>query len=319
MELRHLRYFVTAAEELNISRASARLRISQPAVSRQIKDLEEELGVDLFFRDSVGLRLTPGGEVFLPQAKDILRRSREAVARLEPFRVPSQAPLVVGYITPALASLVTPALRKFDESHPDIRVDLLELSPIDQLAALREKKIDLAFIGNPCPNVAEEFTLVELSRTALAVVVSDHHHLALRKKIRLEELENENFIGFCDQAFPDRNHLLEGVCRQAGFVPRVEQTAQNLSAALALVASGKGVTLMTTEAEHLPHPQAVFVPLQSPTPALVSCLAHRRDDERRELRSLIQAVTKVKAHEPLAASWPTPVPRKVPVKTVSLS
>jgi DNA-binding transcriptional LysR family regulator len=318
MELRHLRYFVTAAEELNISRASARLRISQPAVSRQIKDLEEELGVDLFFRDSGGLRLTPGGEVFLPQAKDILRRSREAVARLEPFRAPSQAPLVVGYITPALASVVTPALRQFDQTHPEIRVDLRELSPADQLTALRERRIDLAFIGNPCPNVAEEFALVELSRMELAIVVSDHHHLALRKKIRLEELERENFIGFCEQTFPDRNHLLGELCRQAGFTPRVEQHAQTLSAALALVASGKGVTLMTTEAEHLPHPQAVFISLQSPAPALVSCMAHRRDDERRELKSFVEAAATLSSSPRLSANWPA-VPRKVPVKTLSVS
>ncbi len=89
MELRHLRYFVTAAEELNISRASSRLRISQPAVSRQIHDLEDELGVELFVRESGGLRLTPAGEAFLPQARDILRRSREAVDRLQAFRNPA--------------------------------------------------------------------------------------------------------------------------------------------------------------------------------------------------------------------------------------
>lgn len=317
MELRHLRYFVTAAEELNISRASARLRISQPAVSRQIKDLEEELGVDLFYRESVGLKLTPAGEIFFPQAKDVLRRSREAVARLEPFRAPSSAPLVVGYVSSSLASLVTPALRSFGESHPQIRIDLRELTPGDQLSALREKAIDLAFIGNPCPNVADEFAVVELSRTALAAVVSDHHQFALRKKLHLAELEQESFIGFCDQAFPDRNHLLEQACRQAGFAPRIEQYAQTLSAVLALVASGKGVTLMTTEAEHLPHPQAVFVPLQPPTPALVSSLAHRRDDERGELHAFIQAAVTSRPYESVAAAVPS-ISRRVPVKTVTI-
>jgi len=318
MELRHLRYFVTAAEELNISRASSRLRISQPAVSRQIKDLEEELGVELFIRDPAGLRLTPAGDVFLPQARDILRRSREAVARLESFRAPSKAPLVVGYISPALASVVTPALRVFGESHPDVRIDLLELSPKDQIPALREGKIDLAFIGNPCPNVAEEFRVVELQRTLLAAVLPDHHHLALRKKVKLAELESENFIGFCDETFPDRNHLIEQACEQAGFVPRFGQYANNLSAALALVASGKGVTLMTSEAEHLPHPQAVFIPLQPPVPAVVSSMALRRDDERGELKALAKAASGVVPCEPAEVTWQAAPTRKVPVKTVAV-
>src|SRR5687768_5482046 len=85
MELRHLRYFVTVAEELNVSRASARLRISQPAVSRQLRDLEEELGVELFLRGKAGLKLTPAGEAFLAHARDLLRRSGDAVKQMEVF------------------------------------------------------------------------------------------------------------------------------------------------------------------------------------------------------------------------------------------
>src|SRR6266481_3433085 len=107
MELRHLRYFVTVAEELNVSRASARLRISQPAVSRQLRDLEDELGVALFIREKPGLRLTPAGESFLAHARDVLRRSNEAATEMAAFRAPTKAKLTIGYITPALASLLT--------------------------------------------------------------------------------------------------------------------------------------------------------------------------------------------------------------------
>jgi LysR family transcriptional regulator, benzoate and cis,cis-muconate-responsive activator of ben and cat genes len=319
MELRHLRYFVTAAEELNVSRASVRLRISQPAVSRQIRDLEDELRVDLFARDHTGLRLTRAGEVFLPQAREILKRSDEAVARMEPFRVPSKEPLVVGYISSALASVVTPALRTFGQTHPETQIDLMELSPTDQLVALREKKIDLAFPGTPCPSVAEEFEVTELFRTALAAVVSDHHHLALRKKLRLVELKSETFIGFCEDAFPDRNHLLEAACQQAGFVPRIERHAKNISAAVALVASGKGVTLMTTEAEHLPHPQAVFIPLQAPTPALVTSMARRRDDEREDLRAFVETVAAVKPFDSVPITLPPAASARTSPKALALS
>lgn len=287
MELRHLRYFVMSAEELNISRAASRLRVSQPAVSRQIHDLEDELGVALFDRDPAGLKLTPAGENFLPHARDILRRTREAVDRIGAFRAASQVRLSVGYIALSLAGTLTPALRRFAERFPDVPVDLVELAPTEQTEALRDKKIDLALLGNPCPGVEDEFAVKQIASAPLAAVLPDHHLLALRKKIRVVELSEEKFIGFCEKTFPDRNHIIIEACRQAGFTPCIEQVATNPSAALALVASGKGVTLMPEEAEHLPHPQAVFIRLQSPSPAVISAIVWRRDDGRPELKGLI--------------------------------
>src|SRR5689334_5312075 len=117
MELRHLRYFVTVAEELNVSRASARLRISQPAVSRQLRDLEQELGVDLFERRNSKLKLTPAGEAFLAHARDLLRRSKDAANEMAAFRPHTKRTLTMGYIAPVLAT-VTPALRAFSQNNP---------------------------------------------------------------------------------------------------------------------------------------------------------------------------------------------------------
>src|SRR6185295_15808869 len=115
MELRHLRYFVTVAEELNISRASARLRISQPAVSRQLRDLEEELGVELFRREKHGLKLTPAGDAFLAHARDLLRRSGDAVKQMAAFNEQAKETLTVGYLAPVLSGMLTPALRSFSQ------------------------------------------------------------------------------------------------------------------------------------------------------------------------------------------------------------
>src|SRR6266700_337732 len=157
MELRHLRYFVTVAEELNVSRASARLRISQPAVSRQLRDLEEELRVELFRREKSGLKLTPAGETFLAHASDLLRRSGDAVKQMESFGKRAQEIVTVGYIAPVLASVLTPALRRFSQQHSDAEVALREMPPGEQPRALREGRIDLALIGNPCPEVEREF------------------------------------------------------------------------------------------------------------------------------------------------------------------
>src|SRR4029450_3480500 len=144
MELRHLRYFVTVAEELNISRASARLRISQPAVSRQLRALEEELRVALVIREKHGLKLTPAGQAFLAHARDLLRRSGDAVKQMAAFSKPIKETLTVGYISPVLSGILTPALRRFSQAHEETEVALRELTPGEQVKSLRAGRIDLA-------------------------------------------------------------------------------------------------------------------------------------------------------------------------------
>ena len=178
-DLNQLRCFVTVAEELNISRASARLRISQPAVSRQLRDLEEELRVELFRREKNGLKLTPAGNTFLAHARDLLRRSSDAVSKMAAFREPAKETLTVGYIAPVLSSVLTPALRSFSHTHPEAEVVLKELSPGEQITALRAGKIDLGLLGNSCPAIEGEFEVIVLERIPFQAVLPDNHLLAL--------------------------------------------------------------------------------------------------------------------------------------------
>jgi DNA-binding transcriptional LysR family regulator len=287
MELRHLRYFVTVAEELNVSRASARLRISQPAVSRQLRDLEEELGVELFRREKTGLKLTPAGETFLAHARDLLRRSTDAVKDMAAFNKPTKEILAVSYIAPVLSSILTPALRRFAQAHPDVEVALRELPPAEQLKQLRDGKIDLALIGNPCPEVEQEFTVIVLKRIPFQAVLPDNHLLALRKRIALAALEGEPFIGFAEDKFPGRNAAICAACQAAGFTPRFRQHVETLSALLATVAAGKGVMLAPAEVSQLPHPSAVFVPLAPPVPSVISAAAQRKNDRNPLSKTLL--------------------------------
>ena len=275
MELRHLRYFVTVAEELNISRASARLRISQPAVSRQLRDLEEELGVVLFHRGNSKLKLTDAGDAFLAHARDLLRRSNDAASDMARFRPKVGHKLTVGYIAPVLATL-TPALRTFGQRHPDVELVLRELAPGDQVEALRSGQIDLALPGNPCAELTKEFEVIELEKIPFEAVLPGDHLLALRKRVALEELKDDPFIGFDDSRFPDRNDMICRACQQAGFIPRLVHRVESLSALLAKVAAGDGVTLAPREVGQLPHPGAVFVPLKPPFPSVVSAAVFRK-------------------------------------------
>ena len=288
MKLRPLRYFVPAAEELNISRAAARLRISQPAVSRQLRDLEEELQVELFRRESHGLRLTPAGGAFLAHARDLLRRSGEAVKHMAVFTARPKETLAVGYIAPVLAGILTPDLRRFAAARPDAEVVLRELAPGEQARALRAGRIDLALPGHPCPELEREFTLTELTRIPLQAVLPDNHRLARRRRIALAELGGEAFIGFSAEAFPGRNATLCAGCQAAGFTPRFRHHVESLTALLALVAAGKGVTLAPAEVGRLPHPGAVFVPLRPPVPSVISAAARRRDDGNPLVQELLK-------------------------------
>jgi DNA-binding transcriptional LysR family regulator len=280
MELRHLRYFVTVAEELNVSRASALLRISQPAVSRQLRDLEDELGVKLFARDKLKLRLTPAGEAFLAHARDLLRRSNDAAKEMATFRPQAARKITVGYIAPVLTSTLTPALRTFGHKNPDVDVVLREMTPGEQEKALRNGQIDLALAGNPWPELANEFEVVVLDQIPFEAVLPDNHLLALRKRIALAELGDETFIGFDEDQFPGRNDVICAVCQQAGFTPRLRYRVESLTALLAKVATGAGVTLTPREVGQLPHPGAVLVPLKPPMPSVKSAAVFRKGEPK---------------------------------------
>jgi LysR family transcriptional regulator, benzoate and cis,cis-muconate-responsive activator of ben and cat genes len=287
MELRHLRYFVTVAEELNVSRASARLRISQPAVSRQLRDLEEELGVELFSRQNSKLKLTPAGQAFLAHARDLLRRSNDAAKEMAAFRPQAARKVTVGYIAPVLASKLTPALRTFSQKSPEVEVVLREMSPGEQVTALRDGQIDLALPGNSCPVLSDEFEIVVLEQVPFEAVLPDNHLLALRKRIALAELKDETFIGFDEERFPGRNDVICVACQEAGFTPRLRYRVASLSALLAKVASGNGVALTPREVRQLPHPGAVFVSLKPPIPSVNSTALFRKGEPKPPLIDLM--------------------------------
>lgn len=288
MELRHLRYFVTVAEELNVSRASARLRVSQPAISRQLRDLEEELGVSLFVRRHNGLALTDAGESFLAHTRGILRKSAEAAAHMNSFRQRPAKRLAIGYIPSVLAEILTPALKKFTRKNGDTEVSLKELAPQDQVRGLRDGRIDLALLGNPCPDLNREFQVTVLRRVPFQAVLPEDHRLAGRARIALGELKGETFIGFDEDLFPGRNTSISNACEQAGFTPRLVPRVENLTALLATVAAGRGVTLTPEEVKQLPHRGAVFVRLQRPVPTVASAAVVRKDDRSKPLAEMLE-------------------------------
>jgi DNA-binding transcriptional LysR family regulator len=290
VELRHLRYFVTAAEERSISRAAARLNISQPAVSRQIHDLEDELGVALFERGSIGLTLTDAGGAALFHAKEVLRRAGDLAAAMFPFREGSTRSLEVGFIPSALPGFLAVGLRAFSREHPGVCTQIREMSPKEQEEALRRGEIDLALLGAPCPELAAEFRATAIRKTPMAIVLPDDHRLAGRKSLDLAELAGDPFVSLDEKHFPGRPALLADLFDRAGIAPEIRLKAEGLQELLGLAAAGAGVGVLPADVEPLPHPGVVFVKMRKPKLTLVSSAVWRAERESPELLALVEAL-----------------------------
>jgi DNA-binding transcriptional LysR family regulator len=287
MELRHIRYFTAAAEELNISRASQRLNVSQPAMSRLIHDLEAELGTALFVRERFGLSLTVAGDKLLVYAHQILDLCNEAV------RVVGNAPdraqvLNVGFIASSISAFLGAALRTFREDNPGVVVKIHELSPGDQLKALRKHQIDIALIGKPCGAVRDEFETTVLFEMQLQAAIPATHRLADRKQINVKELAQDKFVGYSEESFPCRNQTVINACQVAGFRPDVHYQADSLVEVLAIICSGGGVSLMPADVASLSHPGVIFIPLMDTVETIDFAAVWRRDDKRIILQHVLE-------------------------------
>ena len=260
MELRHIKYFVAAADERNISRAALRLNISQPAVSRLVRELECELGVKLFNRERFGLSLTAEGKLFLEHSRKILAACEEAVKAMN--KAPhSPRKLDISFITTALGSFLGDALKRFREHYPETEIKVHDMPPGEQIIALRNRQVDLAFVGNPCHELDNEFDMKVLKEIRLQAALPIAHGLSIKAMIGLKELREDIFIGLDERKFPGRNQTIINACESAGFKPNLQHEARSLVEVLGMVGAGMGVCLMPSDVVNLPHPNVVFISL----------------------------------------------------------
>ena len=289
MELRHLRYFVMAAEEANISRAAARLNVSQPAVSRQIRDLEDELGEVLFERERNGLRLTAAGEIALVYAREVLHQASalvDAVAAQGKGR--GVVSIKVGFLPTALPAFLAEGMRKFNKRYRNACVQIFEMSPSEQEEALRKGEIDIALIGEPRPEVRSEFYIETVRETPMAIIVPDDHAMASRKAVDLSELGNEIFLTLSEKMFPDRPRILSDLFTRAGIDPEVTIRASGLSELLGLVGAGAGVAFAPADSAALPHSGVTFLEMKSPQLVLMFSAAWRKTGDASVIEKFIE-------------------------------
>ena len=287
MELRHLRYFVGVAEELNVRRAAQRLHISQPPLSRQIHDLENELDVKLFERGAHGLALTSAGECFLNEARQILARVRQA-ADLARAAGRGEAGQLNIAILPPLGGLFLPAaIRAFRKRLPMVELTISELLPQDQIAALIDQRIDLGFLPSPTVDPRTELIFEPVREVELIVALPPDHPLTRLRRLTLRKLVAEPFV-IVDRSVAALLHdrVLQ-LCRQAGFEPHVAKMANGVSSLLDLVSAGFGVSILPALFQRFPS-DAVFRSLPPSTPRLALALAWRRDNRSPLLNSFLE-------------------------------
>ena len=264
MEIHQLRYFIATAEELSVNAAARRLHISQPAMSRQIQLLEEELGIALFQRIKKRMVLTDAGRFFLDRARQILCDLETSTQQMQEKFGEAKRTIRLGLLSIFLDDIVGPAVREMKKSFPNVSVSLFELSPRAQLDRLRDDDLDVALLGNLGEDDLARFEVRSIMKNRMAVVLPEDHRFALRKQLSLAELANDSFISLSDSAFPGRRRFFRNVCLSQGFDPRIVEECDSLSLLLTSVSAGSGVALLPEHSRKLSHLGCVFVRLKTP-------------------------------------------------------
>jgi DNA-binding transcriptional LysR family regulator len=263
VELRHLRYFVAVAEELNFGRAARRLNIAQPPLSRQIRDLEREVGTPLFERGPRGVELTHAGRAFLPEARLTLGQAERAQRTAMRAASGETGRLRVGFVEAATHSGILPDVLSFFRMHlPGIGLSLLEMDSPQQAEAFRDGRIDLGILSSVPPD-AERWLLAEpVYSEPLVLAVPQVHPLAGRKRFVLRDLAAESFVLTPRYVGPTLYDDVIARCREAGFSPRVAQEAAGWHTIVSLVSAGVGVAFVPVSLSRLQLSGVAYRPMR---------------------------------------------------------
>lgn len=274
MELRQLRYFVAVAETGNISRAAQKIFLTQPALSRQIKALEEEIGQCLLERKAHSIHLTPAGEAMLREARELLQHADGAVARVR--AVSSGGRLRIGY-APSLASgLLSPAVANFTQVHPGTRVELQDLSTGEMLTGLEAGKLDVVVTVAPREEI-RGLTWTPLVRSPWRLAVSFNHRLARQARVKPGAVAGEPLLVYSQEDYPEYWDTITTWLKENGVRTRIAGEYNGIDSLLAAVESGLGVALVAERIARLFSARARMKVLTASPPSGCIAAGFRRD------------------------------------------
>lgn len=292
MELRHLRYFIVLAEELNFSRAAQRLHIAQPPLSQQIRSLENELGLQLFDRTTRPLQLTPAGQVFLEKARQVFTQVEQATVLAKRASRGEIGQLRVGINTSIANSVLPDILRTFCDRFPEVELVLHEQASYQQLQELCDRHIDVGFVNlHHLQSIDENddtLSFISILQEPFVIVLPEGHPLAQQTQVSLKALANELFILPPAHLPSGLYYQITSLCQHVGFSPKVRQEATWMSTVLSLVAGGVGISLLPANAQNLQRTGVVFRLIQEQSPIFQMAMVWRRNDSCIVLRNFLE-------------------------------
>ena len=295
MELRHLRYFVAVAEERNFTRAAQRLNIAQPPLSRQIQQLEENLGVQLLERNSRPLKLTETGKFFYSHAAQLLSQTADLESMTR--RVGNiERSLSVGFVGSTLYGMLPKIIRRFRDENTTVELSLHEMSTMDQIRALKDGRIDVGF--GRIRHEDATIRRVILREEKMIVAFPEGHPLSVAKAVvALRELVNETLIIFPKAPRPSFADQVLSAFDDRGLKPRRIYEVRELQIALGLVAAGEGVAVVPSSVYGLKRDDVSYMALDDPTLVSPIIMSMRPLDESRDLREMLELIYRLYEEE----------------------
>jgi len=289
-ELRGLQCLVTLAEELNFSRAAERLHVAQPALSQQIRALEERVGTQLIDRTRRPLRLTEAGQYLATEARQILGALADATLATLEIGAGRRGWLAIGFTRSAMYSILPVALKAFHYAYPQVELKLFEMLTDEQTDALRDMRIHVGIGRQPLPMAG--CTTLPLLRERLVVMMAADHPFAKRKKVRVDELADTPLIPYPKHQNAQFKRTVLALYRDAGVTPVVAHEASEIQTAIALVAAGLGVTVVGESVARHGRTDVVARHLTGPGAAQRTVLAatFRSDDTSPHLRAFLECL-----------------------------
>jgi DNA-binding transcriptional LysR family regulator len=285
IELRLLRYVVAVAEELHFSRAALRVRVAQPTLSKQIRDLEDGLGIRLFDRTNRQVRLTLAGRMFVKEARKALSHSERAVQLVKGASIFGDRLVSIGY-SPQMNLRLLSIIRSLSTlQRPEFKLALISSHTNDQVEALLHGSIHVGLLTLPVRN--ESLVVKHLVREALAVVMPESHMLAAKVDIQARELNGLPVISIPRQQSPGFHDHLQGLFRKVGYRPNVVQEVTTEAEALYMVAEGMGIAFMKISSVPSERQGIAYRRLREPWLIEETGIAYRRDNRSRRLQGFI--------------------------------
>jgi DNA-binding transcriptional LysR family regulator len=286
-----MKYFIAVAEELHFGHAAERLHMAQPPLSQQIKKLEEELGVQLLNRTKRKVELTPAGKMFLDEARLTLLQADRAKRIATEASQGVRGRLRVGFVTSASYSILPILVRRYRRENTLVDLELLEMTPSRQIEALEKKSIDVGLLRPPVGSSC--LILKTLLEEPLVVALPSDHRMAGQKAVSLKSLAEDAFVLFPRHHGPGIYDVIMKACHEAGFIPQVSYSPNEMQTILAYVAAGLGISLVPQSLSGFHSGSIVYLPLRGSRAKVELALLRRADDENPLLRAFCNLSSEV--------------------------